>query len=604
MRLPDEASSLGSIARAPAPRQSKRVEGAARTAPAVSALASWTIFGLSLVLLVLLAAAVRMAPHSPFFPIPGSYRAFSVYDIQHILTTGHEIRRSAGTAVTSYSSGIYLGTEDILRNKVDASIMLLMGLGPANLPQYYQFGLWSPLVGFPLAVLGVYSALTRSRGGTRRPMDVLALVAFSVLGSFNMLEVTPHGETTAATGWTFLFVALYGLIRIPETPILGRLLFFAFSALVVLLYHTSAILLACTALVLALYGIRAGVRGGRDMASQTVASYSTSTMLVTLVLVAAYFTYVSVSFFDLFAKTLARAPSLADYLLRQQSGKAPRDFVLHGFLSHGDPWFTHLEALLGVLVAVPVVTVLTLGATGRLARLTSDTSQRIIFPWVLGLVPFTVALFLWSGLTGILLKAGEFGSVWALVALGALFASRVSGAGRGVLYILVGMSVGLSCLLYYRYEQQGASYLTYPEQQAATWLTKHISPHDAVFTDLRLAAPLIEANHLAVVGINDYDPPRLVRRQLLAIYYGHAASAVWPALQTVPVPPHTRLRFLMFSARASRELPGIKGYDYNFRAAPVNFMSKFFHVTQLSLVYDNGTVRIFKVDEVGAGPRR
>ncbi|MGI8827574.1 MAG: hypothetical protein ACR2JC_18480 [Chloroflexota bacterium] len=582
--------------------ESGQVDGreTGRNLPAIWALASGAACGLSLLFLVLLGAAIRMAPHSPFYVIPGGYRAFSVYDIRHILITTHEIRQSARLTVTSYSSGVFLGTQDILRHKVDASIMLLMGLGPTNLSQYYQYGLWSPLVTFPLAVLAVYSALARAARTQRRAMDVFALVAFSIAGSFNMLEVTPHGETNTATGWTFLLVALYGLIRIPENPVLGRLLFFVFSALVVLIYHTTAILLACTALALAGSALLARIRARASTLVEKTVSHSASTVLVTFVLVVAYFMYVSVSFLGLFAKTLAHAPSLADYLLRQQSGRAPRDFLLRGFLSHGDAQFTHLEAVLAVLVTIPVAVVVVMGLTCRLARAASDTSQRVIFPWILGLIPFVAALFLWSGVTGVLLKAGEFGSIWALVALASLLASRIKGIRRSGFYALVGLCVTLSCLLYYRYEEQGASYLTYPEEQAATWLTKHASPNDAVFTDLRLAAPLIEANHLAVVGINDYDPPQLVRRELLAVYYGSNAVDVWPALRKVNIPPRAHLRFAMFSKRAEHDLPGIKGYDYNFRAAPADYMKKFLRVPAFSLVYDNGTIRIFEIRGTGA----
>src|SRR5579884_1605108 len=171
---------------------------------------------LSVIVLLLLAAGLRMAPHSGFYPIPAGFRAYSVYDIRHILRTGHEIRLSEKHNVTSYSSGIYLGTDDILRHKVDASVMLLLGLRPRDLQPYYHFGLWSPLVAFPLAVLALYYALCRCNNRKARSVDAVALVAFSVLGSFMMIDVTFHGETNTATGWTFMAVAMYGLVRIRE----------------------------------------------------------------------------------------------------------------------------------------------------------------------------------------------------------------------------------------------------------------------------------------------------------------------------------------------------------------------------------------------------
>ncbi len=117
-----------------------------------------------LVGLMLIGTGVRIAPHLEYYSIPGAYRAFSVYDISHVLVTGHEIRPGEVGPVTSYSSGIYLGTEDILRHKLEAAVMLLMGLDETSMEAYYRFALWSPVVAFPLMVLAIYFAMARASG--------------------------------------------------------------------------------------------------------------------------------------------------------------------------------------------------------------------------------------------------------------------------------------------------------------------------------------------------------------------------------------------------------------------------------------------------------
>jgi len=551
---------------------------------------------LAVTFLILLGAGLRMAPHSTFYPVTGGYQAYSVYDMRHILYTGHEIRLSEKHSVTSYSSGIYLGTQDILRHKVDASIMLLLGLGPGALPDYYRYGLWSQLLLFPLAVIALYCALRRVQGLPARTLDVLTLLAFSFMGSFNMVSVTPQGEANTATGWAFMATAIYGLIRIPDNPVRGRLLFFIFSALLILLYHTSAVLLACAVATLGLFEL---FRRRRPEAH----SHSAMTMLVVVLFVLSYFMYVSVSFFNLFAKSLERAPSLVSYLLRQQSSAAPRDFALSDLLSRGDPTFFRSMATLAFLVAVPVAVVILMGLRGRLRPVAGDRSARVIFPWLVGLIPFTGALFLWSGFSGVLWKAGEFGSLFSVFALATLFAARLATRARLPFYVLAVACVGLSAYLYYSYERHGASYLIYPEQEAAIWLTAHATPDQAVFTDLRLAGPLIARDHLAVVGVNDYDDPKRVRRELLSIYYGNNPRAAVNALRSIILPPQMRLRYAMFSRRAEDDLPGIKGYDYNFKGAPHGYTSKLLRAPGLSLVYDNGTIRIFEIANSSKGPR-
>jgi hypothetical protein len=547
---------------------------------------------LAVTLLIFMAGWVRLAPHEGYFPIPGGYRAYSVYDIEHILRTGHEIRLSDKHDVTSYSSGIYLGTQDILRHKVDSAIILLLGLGPGDLPHYYKYGLWSPLLMFPLAALALYCALRRANGLQVEVPAALTILAFSVLGSFNMLSVSYHGETNTVTGWTFMFVALYGLVRIPDDAVKGRLLFFAFSTLVIFLYHTSAVLLACAVLSLATFDLL-------SLQKRAPRSHSAVTMLVVLLFVLTYFMYVSVSFFNLFAKTLKNAPSVVNYLLRQQSAKAPRDSALTDLLSTGDASFKVPMATLAALVAIPVVVVILMGLFKPSRSVLGDRSVRVLVPWLLGLVPFAAALFFWSGFSGVLWKAGEFGSLFAVVALAALFAARLNHWAQLLLHLLVVTCIGLSVFLFNGYERHGPSHLTYAEQEAATWLAARATDNEAVFTDLRLAAPLITSNHLAVIGINDYEEPETVRRWLAAIYYGTDPVAASNALHQIALPPHGTLRYAMFSRRAENDLPGIKGYDYNFKGAPVGYTDKLLRAPGFTLLYDNGTVRIFEVADAG-----
>jgi len=546
----------------------------------------WGATAGTIILLIAVGAWVRLLPHMSYYPIPGVYRAYSVYDILHILRTGHEIRQGEAGPVTSYSTGVYLGTQDILRHKVDASVILLLGLDRGDLQAYYRYGLWSPLVVVPLAIFALYSALARARG---RPTGYrgLLLVAFAVLGSFSMISVTFHGETNTATGWSFMLMALYGLVRIREAPVGGRVLFFVFCALLVMLYHTSAILLVSCVVVLAIWTL---VRGGRHAPY----THSLTTLLVIAVLVLAYFMYVSVSYFDFLSRTLTKAPSLIIYLLRQQGGTSPGS-VLADLLAPGPPAFPYEMLALALLVAVPVAGVFLVAVRGRLTRLCGLQATNVLFPWLLGLIPFSLGLFIWNGISGLEWKLGEFGSLFSLIALSCLLAAPLARRLTAALTILVIVCMVLSTVMYYTYNRNGPSYLTYAEEEAGTWLAERAGPREVVFTDLRLAMPLIVHDHLMVVGINDYERPRTVRRWLEAIYYGSDARAAQAALDEIWVPAGTQMRYALFSQRAERDLPGIKGYDYNFRGAPAGYTRKFLSLPGWSLVYDNGTVQIFEL---------
>lgn len=551
---------------------------------------TWKRVGLVVVVVLIIigAAIVRLTPFASFYPIPGTYRAYSVYDIRHILETGHEIRTGERTALTSYASGIYLGTHDILRHKVDSAIMLLLGLNVGDLETYYHYALWSPLIMFPLAALALTYALHRANGTQARPATLLPVLIFSLLGSFNMLSVSYHGESNTVTGWTFMLVAIYGLVRIPDNPVRGRVIFLMFSSLLTILYHTPAILLACVVLSLGIFSLRYW----RISAPR---SHSTQTMILVLLLIISHFMFVSVLYFRLFAKTLQQAPSLITFLLLQQSGRAPRDLVLADLLSTEDASFKMPMAILALMIALPVSIVILMGVCRRLRALGGEEMVRIIFPWLIGLLPFSIGLLLWCGFSGLMWKAGEFGSLFAVIALAALQSMRIGRGTRLALYTLMIACVGLSMYLFYTYQGRGPSHLTYAEQEAANWLASRAAPNEAVFTDLRLAAPLITADHLAVVGINDYDPPERVRQALDVIYYGTDSHSAAEAIRRTYLPRELKLRYAMFSRRAENNLPGIKGFDYNFKGAPAGYTDKFVQAPGFSLIYDNGTVRIFEV---------
>jgi hypothetical protein len=563
------------VASGPLPRvlKSKRVRNGA--------------FLVLLVAVMLLGAVVRIAPHFNYYPIPGAYFAYSTYDIDYILRTGHEIRPNEVQPVTSYSSGIYIGTEDVLRNKLEASVLLLMGLDETSLETFYRLGLWMPVVVFPLMVLALYSALARANGIQTSATRALLLAAFAVVGSFYMLMVTYTGEANTATGWVFMLGALYGLLRIPVSPRGGRLMFFGFTLLVVFLYHTAAAVLASVLTNLLIFRSIE-----RTDASN---SHSSVTILTALVGIVAYFAYVSLSFFDLFAKTLGSVPSILEYLLRGQ-GAPPRDSALSDLLStNTDPSFVLPLVASAILIVWPFLLVVGSGLV-RSRYWPVAHSRQVIVPWLLGLGPFAVGLYLWSGVSGVMGKAGEFGSVFSIVATAYLFASLIGPITRRLLYLSIIAAMVLAVNLYMGYERNAPGYLTYAEQDAATWLAARAKPNEVVFTDLRLAAPLIVANHMAVVGIDDYQPPPTVRRWLSAVYYGNDAQAALSAMREVYIPLGTTLRYAMFSTRQSVDLPGIKGYDYNFKAAPSGFTDKFVAAAWAHVIYDAGGVRIFKLD--------
>jgi hypothetical protein len=228
-----------------------------------------------------------------------------------------------------------------------------------------------------------------------------------------------------------------------------------------------------------------------------------------------------------------------------------------------------------------------------LTEVAGPLAQNTFLPWLLGLVPLSLGLFAWSGISAVLWKTGEFGSVFAVVALVVLMASRIGSRSKALLRYAVVTCVLLSAFIFYNYQRPGPAQLTVAEESASDWLAGHARDDEAIFTDLRLASPLIIRRHLAVFGINDQDESARVVQRLQAVYYNEDPIAANAAIRGVQLPEGLTLRYAMFSKRMEEDSPGIKGFDYNFRGASTGFTDKFLRLPDWDLVFDNGTVRVF-----------
>ncbi len=238
-------------------------------------------------------------------------------------------------------------------------------------------------------------------------------------------------------------------------------MFFGFTLLVVLLYHTAAMLLACVLASLLIFRL--------IDRSDRLESYSAATLVTALVGIVAYFAYVSLTYFQLFARTLQSVPSALEYLVRGE-GTQPRDSLLRDLLSTDtSPAFVVPLVISAILIAWPVFLVIGSGLL-RWGREPVGDPRRVVVPWLLGLGPFAIGLYLWSGVLGVMWKAGEFGSVFSMVAAASILASPFRAIIRKLLYLSIVVAVVLATYIYVTYESTGPNDLSISEHEAGTWL--------------------------------------------------------------------------------------------------------------------------------------
>lgn len=208
------------------------------------------------------------------------------------------------------------------------------------------------------------------------------------------------------------------------------------------------------------------------------------------------------------------------------------------------------------------------------------------------LVPLILLTFLAIGDVG---RAVEYGAL-ASVVLFALMAGRIKQSHWKLLRIVAILAVLSSTYAYVMSENRALTRLTYAEQYAADFLSPQIDEQSVVFTDYRLAAPLLGKGHFRTTGIDllkpkDVEPDLATLRD---IYWGDDTEAAMNALGKIRLDRES-VGYLFFSKGMTQALPGIGTYTFSFKPAPADFRSKYDRASPTTCIYNNSDAFIYKM---------
>src|SRR5439155_18892574 len=131
---------------------------------------------------------------------------------------------------------------------------------------------------------------------------------------------------------------------------------------------------------------------------------------------------------------------------------------------------------------------------------------------------------------------------------------------RRVVMIGLAFAVGLSVAIHVTSPTVPAQYLTHQETSAVNWITSTRNASVVVFTDFRLAGPLVGFGYLKVIGISDIDlSPSQVNHLLQEVYYSGNPCAAAAGLAGVTTYTGQSYDLLLVSQRMKDEFPAIKG---------------------------------------------
>src|SRR5207249_3132435 len=130
---------------------------------------------------------------------------------------------------------------------------------------------------------------------------------------------------------------------------------------------------------------------------------------------------------------------------------------------------------------------------------------------------------------------------------------------RAVIAVALITAILLSAVVHTTSPTVTAQYLTSQESLGLAWITSHRNSTVVVFTDFRLAGPLVAAGYLRVIGISDSDrPPTEVNRLLDDIYYSGNPCLINEALMELrTLITNQNYELFVVSARMTETFPGI-----------------------------------------------
>jgi hypothetical protein len=140
-----------------------------------------------------------------------------------------------------------------------------------------------------------------------------------------------------------------------------------------------------------------------------------------------------------------------------------------------------------------------------------------------------------------------------------------------------------------------AQFLSLQEVAAADWIMSGAERNVVVFSDFRMAGPLVAKGYLKVIGVAGTGVPSNVTNQLLFdIYYSqNSCRAATGLAQVTVLGTNQTFDMLLVSTRMTSLFPGIVGYLGPYQPAPIDFTATYDAIPSIGRVYDNGQAQVY-----------
>lgn len=552
-----------------------RARGTLRVGPASL---QWAVVAL----IVALAAWVRFEPQRDAVPVATGYGTYVDWGGHWLLRTGRLYRPGEIEAPSAYARGIAYGSLDIFAKTLDASVAHSTGYGGLEeRSRLMRLLPWAGALFVPLSALILFAEVSRQLARSRASTaDLAMLFLFAALPSSALIAATRvggYGDHVARGLMAVLLSQVLlrafkgGKVSVPEV-----VAFLVVLTGLQLYYHTAIMYFAIIVLTLVL-GLL--VLGRGDLVPG-------NTVLVVLLAAVAVHAYVNTAFFHnyvLMAKTVI-----------EDARRINTQGELAGVVPHRAVWVTALNLLnTASTLAIGLVLLPRLWARrGELRRrggapLHPDV---IVALFLASALPIAALVGVWAGPGEVYGRLSALGGLMLTMVAGYMLATRRNRWEGVLLRALMGAAVAAALVTYGSDELLSLHELTHAEDRAGAYVPSAAPPRQAVFSDFRIATPLLYRGVYGITGIDsEYRPHANTRRLIHAVYQnGTPAEAARELDEVVGAEEY----LLLTSAEQARS--GVSDAGALFRPAGPRFQEKLIASEEFDTLYSSGETTVFR----------
>lgn len=526
-----------------------------------------------IVFILILGLISRFYPLTFFSTRPAGFSSYVAFSDNIVTQKGHLVSGADIEVYDQFSGQLGAATQTHPILVLPPIISILMGIETTS-------WLYNILLSVTFSIPFLLSLLLLvQKGNETKPFDYFVVGMYALLATPNLILTMTYGGATLGYLVIVNIIYLYNRENRENSPAI-RGLMILFAALIAISYFVGAVMLLVMLGSITIFEI---------FSRKKITNSATTTLVLLAIMLLTYLMYVSTSRFGNvieFCKIIL--------LIIQGKGKlttaAGIEFIIRPYITSTSLENSFRTAFNALFVMIPPFYFLTLGYK----QFRVQKERFVAFSLTYAIIPTSLMLSLIIGGVG---RVVEYGALVSLI-LFALMAGRIKRTHWKFLQIIAVIAILSSTYAYSVDENKSILHITYSEQYATDFLSLNIDKQNTVFTDYRLAAPILSQGHFRTTGIalTKYTSIKQDIDNLKDVYWGNDSEAAYTALTKIRLDGRN-IDYLLISKSMTQRLPSIRTYTFNLKPAPEDFYIKYDIDSRFSKVYSNDKVFIYKISQ-------